>query len=232
MCTHPRLCAHPAASEAACADGLRPPPAAPGACTTTAAPCCLPPNFSYASLSFVLAQVVGNHDCDLGPDSLANYTLNTAFPVLGANINASAHPVLGQTLQPYTIITLEDSGLRVGVVGFATETTAFTSSCGGCSIVYSLLFMRACCEGMGGVSHGDRGIHQLLRWVQRLFFTLLGLFSGSRQLVRWLHVVAFACERLRASMGASMLCRCVCPALGAGGRAQFLVGLSCCSFLC
>lgn len=59
-------------------------------------------------------QTVGNHDCDFGPDLLANHTLNVNFPILGANINASAHPVLGSTIQPYTIITLSN-GIEVGM---------------------------------------------------------------------------------------------------------------------
>ena len=57
-------------------------------------------------------QTVGNHDCDYGADTLANYTLKVNFPIVVANMNASAHPVLSQTIQPYTIITL-NNGVQV-----------------------------------------------------------------------------------------------------------------------
>ncbi|GAB4817229.1 hypothetical protein N2152v2_004275 [Parachlorella kessleri] len=77
----------------------------------------------------VQAYTVGNHDCDYGADTLANYTLKVDFPIVVANMNASAHPVLSQTIQSYAIITLSN-GVQVGIVGFTTETTEFTSSCG------------------------------------------------------------------------------------------------------
>lgn len=66
-------------------------------------------------LLLVCQQTLGNHEFDYGPDVLANFTTNPniTFPILGANINATAHPVLGNVIKPFTLITLKDGVTKV-----------------------------------------------------------------------------------------------------------------------
>jgi len=74
------------------------------------------------------AMAVGNHEFDDGPATLAKFIDAVNFPVLSANIDASAEPALAGKIQPYTI--LEVGGEQIGVVGFTTEDTAILSSPG------------------------------------------------------------------------------------------------------
>jgi len=74
------------------------------------------------------AMAVGNHEFDDGPSTLARFIDGANFPVLSANINASAEPALAGKIQPYAI--LEVDGERIGVVGYTTEDTVNTSSPG------------------------------------------------------------------------------------------------------
>jgi 5'-nucleotidase/UDP-sugar diphosphatase len=74
------------------------------------------------------AMAVGNHEFDDGPSTLARFIDGANFPVLSANINASAEPALVGKIMPYTIIEVD--GERIGVVGYTTEDTVNISSPG------------------------------------------------------------------------------------------------------
>ncbi len=64
------------------------------------------------------AMTVGNHEFDNGPANLARFAAAARFPVLSANIDASAEPDLAGKLRPHVMI--EKAGLRIGVVGLTT----------------------------------------------------------------------------------------------------------------
>ena len=74
------------------------------------------------------AMAVGNHEFDNGPATLARYVEAARFPVLSANIDASAEPGLAGLLRPFAVF--ERAGLQVGVVGLTTGQTATSSSPG------------------------------------------------------------------------------------------------------
>jgi len=74
------------------------------------------------------AMTVGNHEFDNGPDTLARFVRGATFPVLSANIDASADPSLAGLLRPSVMFTR--AGLKIGVVGATTLQTATTSSPG------------------------------------------------------------------------------------------------------
>ncbi len=74
------------------------------------------------------AMVVGNHEFDSGPATLAKFIQGANFPVLGANVDASADPDLNGLLKPYVV--LEVGGAKVGVIGVTTELTAILSRAG------------------------------------------------------------------------------------------------------
>ena len=73
------------------------------------------------------AMTLGNHEFDRGPDTLGRYIDAARFPILSANIDASADPDLRDRIQPWTIL---ERGLPIGVVGVTTLETAVTSSPG------------------------------------------------------------------------------------------------------
>ena len=57
-----------------------------------------------------------------GPPALANFIEAADFPVLGANIDASAQVSLTGLIEPYTVI--EVGGQSIGVFGLTTEDTS------------------------------------------------------------------------------------------------------------
>jgi 5'-nucleotidase len=71
------------------------------------------------------AMAVGNHEFDRGPAVLAEFIRGARFPVLSANIDASAEPTLAGLIKPYVLI--EKGGLKIGIVG-ATTLEALTGS--------------------------------------------------------------------------------------------------------
>lgn len=71
---------------------------------------------------------LGNHEFDNGPANLARYIDGARFPVLAANIDASAEPALAGRLRPFTV--LERDGFRLGVVGLSTQEARTSSSPG------------------------------------------------------------------------------------------------------
>jgi 2',3'-cyclic-nucleotide 2'-phosphodiesterase (5'-nucleotidase family)/subtilisin family serine protease len=74
------------------------------------------------------AMSLGNHEFDSGPSVLADFIEGADFPVLGANVDASADPDLAGLIPPYTI--LERGGHQVGVIGLVTPDTSNISSPG------------------------------------------------------------------------------------------------------
>jgi 5'-nucleotidase / UDP-sugar diphosphatase len=74
------------------------------------------------------AMAIGNHEFDSGPPALARFIEDADFPVLSANIDASAQVSLTGLIEPYTII--EVGGESIGVFGLTTEDTTFISSPG------------------------------------------------------------------------------------------------------
>jgi len=74
------------------------------------------------------AMAVGNHEFDSGPTALANFINLADFPVLSANIDASAEPTLAGLIPAYTI--LDVAGEQIGIFGLTTEDTSFISSPG------------------------------------------------------------------------------------------------------
>ena len=74
------------------------------------------------------AMAIGNHEFDSGPPALARFIDDADFPVLSANIDASAQVSLTGLIEPYTIIEVD--GEQIGVFGLTTEDTTFISSPG------------------------------------------------------------------------------------------------------
>jgi len=71
---------------------------------------------------------LGNHEFDLGPEALARYIAAVPFPVLSANLDATAEPALAGKLRP--TITFRREAMRVVVVGLTTPDTPQISSPG------------------------------------------------------------------------------------------------------
>ena len=74
------------------------------------------------------AMALGNHEFDNGPANLARYIAAARFPVLSANIDASADPYLAPHLKPWTM--LQKDGLPIAVIGLTTLETLTSSSPG------------------------------------------------------------------------------------------------------
>jgi len=74
------------------------------------------------------AMAVGNHEFDSGPATLASFVQKADFPVLSANIDASAEPELAGLIPAYTILDVASE--KIGVFALTTEDAAFSSSPG------------------------------------------------------------------------------------------------------
>ncbi len=74
------------------------------------------------------AMTIGNHEFDDGPEELARLIDGADFPVVSANIDASAEPSLAGKIHPSTVITV--AGEPVGIVGLITPETEELSSPG------------------------------------------------------------------------------------------------------
>ena len=74
------------------------------------------------------AMCIGNHEFDVGPAELATLIDRAGFPVLSANVDASADENLTGMILPYEIFNFD--GDDVAVIGLTTESTAYASSPG------------------------------------------------------------------------------------------------------
>lgn len=74
------------------------------------------------------AMAVGNHEFDNGPGNLAHFAEQIDFPLLSANVDASASEALAGKIQPYTIVDI--NGQRVGLTGITTRDAAGRSLAG------------------------------------------------------------------------------------------------------
>lgn len=74
------------------------------------------------------AMAVGNHEFDRGPQALADFAKLAKFPILSANLDITAEPLLTGLVQPSTVIEVD--GQRIGIVGATTEDLPDISSPG------------------------------------------------------------------------------------------------------
>ncbi|ONG51127.1 bifunctional metallophosphatase/5'-nucleotidase [Pseudoroseomonas deserti] len=74
------------------------------------------------------AMALGNHEFDGGPQRLAAYAGMVPFPLLSANLDAGAEPLLAGLIRGHAVFTLGQA--RIGVIGLTTETTPQASSPG------------------------------------------------------------------------------------------------------
>jgi len=74
------------------------------------------------------AMAVGNHEFDNGPGTLGRFAAAARFPVLSANVDATAEPALAGRLRPYAMF--DRAGLRIAVVGLTTTEALLSSSPG------------------------------------------------------------------------------------------------------
>lgn len=74
------------------------------------------------------AMAVGNHEFDDGPATLGRFAARIDFPLLAANMDASAEPHLAGRVAPWTVLEL--GGEKLGIIGLITEETPSISSPG------------------------------------------------------------------------------------------------------
>lgn len=74
------------------------------------------------------AMTLGNHEFDNGDDILAQFVGGIEFPIVAANLDVSASPVLAGLVQPYTI--LDVNGQQIGIIGLVTADTVNIASPG------------------------------------------------------------------------------------------------------
>ena len=84
--------------------------------------------FAFLNEIGVDAMTVGNHEFDKGPATLANFLGYAQFPIISANIDASADADLAGRIAPHTIATV--GGQSIGIIGLTTPSTAAISSPG------------------------------------------------------------------------------------------------------
>lgn len=74
------------------------------------------------------AMAAGNHEFDLGPGPLAAFARNASFPVLAANVDVSAEPLLAGLVKPHAVV--EAGGRKIGLVGAVTPDLPLLSNPG------------------------------------------------------------------------------------------------------
>ena len=85
-------------------------------------------DMDFMNLARYDAMTVGNHEFDRGPELLAGLIKQAEFPILGANVDASAEPVLKGKIPPYVIKEID--GEKVALIGLVTPDTKTASSPG------------------------------------------------------------------------------------------------------
>jgi 5'-nucleotidase / UDP-sugar diphosphatase len=71
---------------------------------------------------------VGNHEFDLGPAPLAAFAKAANFPLLAANLDVSAEPLLRDLIKPHAVLTVGKE--KIGLVGAVTPDLPTISSPG------------------------------------------------------------------------------------------------------
>ncbi|WP_137127704.1 bifunctional UDP-sugar hydrolase/5'-nucleotidase [Roseomonas sp. HF4] len=74
------------------------------------------------------AMTLGNHEFDNGPEVLARFAEGAGFPILAANIDARAEPLLSGRIRPFWETTKADA--RIAFVGVITPETPLLASPG------------------------------------------------------------------------------------------------------
>ncbi len=74
------------------------------------------------------AMTLGNHEFNEGPTGLAEFAEAVSFPLLCANFDFTAEPLLAGKILPYVIV--EVGGGKVGIIGLTTASTAWSSNPG------------------------------------------------------------------------------------------------------
>jgi 5'-nucleotidase / UDP-sugar diphosphatase len=74
------------------------------------------------------AMTLGNHEFNLGPDSLAQMLAVAQFPIVAGNIRVPAAHPLAALIRDHLIV--ESGDVRIGILGVTTPDTAFLSSPG------------------------------------------------------------------------------------------------------
>lgn len=67
------------------------------------------------------AMTVGNHEFDDGEEAILPFVEGAKFPVLGANVKATAQSTLGDRIKPSTVV--EIGGQKIGIIGVVTTDT-------------------------------------------------------------------------------------------------------------
>ncbi|MDQ7025327.1 MAG: 5'-nucleotidase C-terminal domain-containing protein [Anaerolineae bacterium] len=74
------------------------------------------------------AMTLGNHEFNGRNEGVANFLNLIDFPMIAANIDFSASPILADRIPPYIVI--ERSGEQIGIIGLGNETAPILSSPG------------------------------------------------------------------------------------------------------
>ena len=82
----------------------------------------------FMNLQGYQAMAVGNHEFDDGPAALATFAGKATFPLLSANLDVSAEPLLRDVIKPYAVLMVD--GEKVGVIGAVTPDLPLISSPG------------------------------------------------------------------------------------------------------
>lgn len=80
------------------------------------------------------AMTIGNHEFDDGDATLGQFIDGLNFPVVSANVDFSAEPLLAGKVAPYTVLTVGDQ--QIGVIGLTTP-EAPTISSPGAALVFN-----------------------------------------------------------------------------------------------
>jgi len=78
-------------------------------------------DFEFLNLLGLDAMTLGNHEFDKGPGLTGALVARAAFPVVSANLDASAEPALAGRVRPYVVRAFGTQ--RVGIVGTTTPAT-------------------------------------------------------------------------------------------------------------
>lgn len=103
------------------------------------------------------AMTLGNHEFDNGDDVLAKFVEGVSFPVLTANVDFSASPVLAGMVEPSVV--LEVGGQQIGVVGLVTADTPNIASPGD-ELVWSDDYVAAANEAAAALV--EQGINKII----------------------------------------------------------------------